>query len=147
VFGNFTGSTAAPGFTAAPTFSAANLTSFPTFNQSTSGTAAGLSATLVAGSGGTGVANTATLTLGTSNQSWASLGTGIVKNTTTTGAISDAVAADVYGLWSGTCSSSTFLRGDGSFGTNCRMDVFITALPQVAIAGFSGATLKGVTFQ
>jgi len=42
VFGNFTGSTAAPGFTAAPTFSAANLTNFPTFNQNTSGYAAGL---------------------------------------------------------------------------------------------------------
>jgi hypothetical protein len=64
--------------------------------------------------GGSGVANTATLTLGTSNQNWATLATGIVKNTTTTGAISDAVAADVYGLWSGSCSSSTFLRGDGA---------------------------------
>lgn len=36
--------------------SAANLTSFPTLNQNTTGTAAGLSATLVVGSGGTGVA-------------------------------------------------------------------------------------------
>jgi len=44
VFGNFTGSTAAPGFTAAPTFSAANLTNFPTFNQNTTGTAANLTA-------------------------------------------------------------------------------------------------------
>lgn len=34
VFGNFTGSTAAPGFTAAPTFSAANLTSIPPANFS-----------------------------------------------------------------------------------------------------------------
>jgi hypothetical protein len=38
----------------APTGSAASLTSFPTFNQNTTGTAAGLSATLVATSGGTG---------------------------------------------------------------------------------------------
>lgn len=36
--------------------------------------------------GGTGVANTATQTLGTSNINWATLGTGIVINTTTTGA-------------------------------------------------------------
>lgn len=78
------------------------------------GTAAGLSSVLSAASGGSGVANTATHTLGSSNQNWATLGTGIVKNTTTTGAITNAVAADVYGLWSGTCSSSTFLRGDGS---------------------------------
>lgn len=75
---------------------------------------ADVSGILPAANGGSGIANTATHTLGTSNQNWATLGTGIVKNTTTTGAISDAVAADVYGLWSGTCSSSTFLRGDGA---------------------------------
>jgi len=38
-----------------PTGSAASLTSFPTFNQNTTGTAAGLSTTLVAASGGTGI--------------------------------------------------------------------------------------------
>jgi hypothetical protein len=38
----------------APTGSAASLTSFPTLNQNTSGTAAGLSATLAVTSGGTG---------------------------------------------------------------------------------------------
>jgi hypothetical protein len=63
--------------------------------------------------GGSGVANTATHTLGTSNQNWATLGTGIVKNTTTTGAISDAASSDVIGLWGGTCNSTVFLRGDG----------------------------------
>src|ERR1700691_4821193 len=40
--------------------------------------------------GGTGINNSATLTLGTSSQNWAALGTGIVKNTTTTGALTDA---------------------------------------------------------
>jgi hypothetical protein len=40
VFGNFTGSTAAPAFSAAPVFSAASLTNFPTLNQSTTGNAA-----------------------------------------------------------------------------------------------------------
>lgn len=64
--------------------------------------------------GGTGVNNSATLTLGSSNQNWATIGTGLVKVTTTTGAISDAVSADVIALWSGICSSSTFLRGDGA---------------------------------
>ena len=38
----------------APALSAANMTAFPTLNQNTTGTAAGLSATLVVGSGGTG---------------------------------------------------------------------------------------------
>ena len=69
---------------------------------------------VTAAKGGTGVANTATLTLGSSNQNWATLGTGIVKNTTTTGAITDAASADVIGLWTGSCTSSTFLRGDGA---------------------------------
>lgn len=45
VLGNFTGSTAPLTCTAAPAFSAANLTSFPTFNQNTTGTAANLSGT------------------------------------------------------------------------------------------------------
>ena len=50
-----TGSAAqAPTLSNAPALSAANLTSFPTLNQNTTGTAAGLSSTLVVGSGGTG---------------------------------------------------------------------------------------------
>lgn len=63
----------------------------------TSGTLA-LSGTLNATTGGTGEAGTIT---------------GVVKGNATS-AMTAAVAADVYGLWSGTCSSSTFLRGDGS---------------------------------
>lgn len=39
--------------------------------------------------------------------------TGLVKGNGTS-AFSAAAAADVYSLWSGTCSSATFLRGDGS---------------------------------
>lgn len=78
--------------------------------------AGGVTGTLAAASGGTGVANTATLTLGTSNQNWATLGTGVVKNTTTTGALTNAAAADIYGLWSGTCSSTTLLHGAGACG-------------------------------
>ena len=49
--------------------------------------------------------------------SLASLATGILKNTTTTGAPSIATSADVIADFSGTCSSSTFLRGDGSCNT------------------------------
>jgi hypothetical protein len=43
----------APTFNNAPALSAANMTNFPTLNQNTTGTAAGLSATLAIGSGGT----------------------------------------------------------------------------------------------
>lgn len=39
--------------------------------------------------------------------------TGPIKGNGTS-AFSAAVAADIYGLWSGLCSSSTYLRGDGS---------------------------------
>lgn len=39
--------------------------------------------------------------------------TGPIKGNGTS-AFSAAAASDIYGLWSGTCSSSTFLRGDGS---------------------------------
>jgi hypothetical protein len=42
-----------------PSGSAASLTSFPTLNQNTTGTAAGLSSTLIVGSGGTGATTAA----------------------------------------------------------------------------------------
>lgn len=44
------------------------------------------------------------------------LNTGLLKNTTLTGVLSNAGATDVTGLFSGTCTSSTYLRGDGSCG-------------------------------
>jgi hypothetical protein len=46
---------AAPSWSNAPAISAANMTAFPTLNQNTTGTAAGLSSTLSVGSGGTGL--------------------------------------------------------------------------------------------
>lgn len=92
--------------------------SFPTGGVTLPGTTT-LANPLAPGQGGTGIGNTATLRLGTSNQNWATLGTGIVKNTTTTGAISDAVSSDVYGLWTGTgCGTSTnILLMNGNCGT------------------------------
>lgn len=92
--------------------------SFPTGGVTLPGTTT-LANPLAPGQGGTGIGNTATLRLGTSNQNWATLGTGIVKNTTTTGAISDAVSSDVYGLWTGTgCGTTTnTLLMNGNCGT------------------------------
>ena len=51
-----------------------------------------------------------TLILGTSNQNWATLGTGIVKNTTTTGALSNATSGDILGLCT-TCVTSASSLG------------------------------------
>ena len=90
--------------------------------------------------GGTGVSNTATLTLGTSNQNWATLGTGIVKVTTTTGAISDAASSDVIGLWTGSCSSSTFLRGDGACAAGGGGDTITSPNSTLSIGGSSSNT-------
>lgn len=96
-------------------------------------------AAVTAGQGGTGVANTATLTLGSSNQNWATLGTGIVKSTVTTGALSVAGSSDVIATWSGTCSSSTFLRGDGSCQTPAGSISGLTAT--AIVAGATSTTI------
>jgi hypothetical protein len=66
--------------------------------------------------GGTGVNNgSATITLGTSSLNFATLGTGIIKNTTTTGALTNAAAADIYGLFTScTGSSGLFLKDGGT---------------------------------
>jgi hypothetical protein len=66
-----------------------------------------------ASKGGTGISNTATLTLGTSNINFATLGTGIVKNTTTTGALTNAASADIVSLFTG-CSGTQYLGADGA---------------------------------
>lgn len=41
------------------------------------------------------------------------LATGLLKNTNTSGIPTIATASDVIATWTGTCSGSTFLRGDG----------------------------------
>lgn len=40
--------------------------------------------------------------------------TGVLKGSTSTYQTTAATSADIFGLWSGSCSSSTFLRGDGT---------------------------------
>ena len=54
-----------------------------------------------------------TTTSGLNGVSLAGLPTGPIKNTTGTGIPSIAVAGDISNLWSGACTSATFLRGDG----------------------------------
>jgi hypothetical protein len=105
--------------------------------------------------GGTGINNTATLTLGSSNQNWATLGTGIVKNTTTTGALSNANATDVGTLINqaqyqvivsgGTssaptsiaCGAGQVLQGASSANPTC------TAAPTLGASGTLGSVALG----
>ena len=86
------------------------------------------------------MANTATLTLGSSNQNWATIGTGIVKVTTTTGAITDAASADVIALWTGTCDSTTFFRGDGACAAASAGDTITSPHSTIAVGGTAIAT-------
>ena len=122
-----TGGAGAPSYQTAPTFSAVNLTSFPTFNQNTTGSAAKwTTARLLAGNSVDGSANVAftntvieqgTTDAGFTNaQFLGALATGPLKNTTTTGVLSIALYTDISALWTtgGTCNNVTFLRGDGS---------------------------------
>ena len=43
--------------------------------------------------------------------------TGVLKGSSTTYVTTAAVAADIKGLWTGTCDATTFLRGDGACAT------------------------------
>lgn len=101
----------------APNGSAASLTSFPTLNQNTSGTAAGLSATLAVASGGTGATSAADartnlgLVIGTNvlapNGSAASLTSFPTLNQNTTGNADTATTAAACSGNSATASLAT----------------------------------------
>lgn len=66
------------------------------------------------------------------------LGTGLVKNTTTTGVPSIAVAADIISLWTGTCNGTTVLAGNGScIGTSGGAPSTSTYITQTPDAGLS----------
>lgn len=85
-----------------------------------------ISGTLNAASGGTGEAGTLT---------------GILYGNAT-GAFSTAVAANVYGLFSGTCSSITFLRGDGA----CAAPAGVSAANPTATIGLTANDGSATTY-
>jgi large repetitive protein len=127
VFGNFTGSSAAPTFSASPVFSAANLTNFPTFNQNTTGTASNITGVLNAASepahtgDATNTAGSLAMTVKAINgTSLAGLATGILKNTTGTGVPSIAIASDFPTLnqnTTGNAATATNVPYSGLTGT------------------------------
>lgn len=90
-------------------------------NTSNQVTVTHLASALPVAQGGTGVATL----------------TGIVKASGTS-AFSAAVSADVIGLWTGTCSASTFLRGDGSCQTPAGAGT-VTSVAQTVPSGFAVA--------
>jgi len=97
---------------------------FPTFNQNTTGSAAkwttarNLAGNSVDGSGDVPFTN-AFIVKGTTDaglsgaQFLGALATGLLKNTTTTGVLSIAAAADIYGPFTGCTGSSGFFLKDG----------------------------------
>src|SRR5208337_2640738 len=76
--------------------------------------------------------------IGINNTLLSGLATGILKITTGTGVPSHAISSDVYGLWTGSCSSSTFLRGDGACATPANSGT-ITASPQFQLPYYSAS--------
>lgn len=163
---NFLTSTAnSVGLTVTPTNSATNAMKYEVTGASYTGNAATASSAAtwttarnLAGNSVNGSANVAFtnkfIVQGTTDaglsaaQFLGALGTGPLKNTTTTGILSIAASADISGLWSGTCNSSTFLRGDGACATPAGSGT-INAGTQFANAYYSAAgsatTLDGIT--
>lgn len=62
---------------------------------------------------------------------------GIQKNTGTTYVNQAAVSADIIGLWTGTCSSTTFLRGDGACAGGGGGSGSVTSVALAVPTGFS----------
>jgi len=110
-------------------FSSGTFT-WPTFNQNTSGTAAGLSATLVATSGGTGTATTAVgdLLQGATTNTWSKLAAVATGNALISGGVTTASSWGKIGLTThvsgtlpiangGTNSTATATAGGAGYGT------------------------------
>ncbi len=103
---------------------------FPTLNQNTSGTAAGLSAILVSTSGGSGINNSGTLTWGTGG----TLGTNAFTSTAYAPLASPTFTGDINFPGSGVWNSSGNV-GIGTISPNALLD--INHIGAIAIPGFN----------
>lgn len=65
---------------------------------------------------------------------------GLVKSSPSFGVLSTAVVGDVIDLWTGTCSSSTFLRGDGACASAPGATITINGGSSLSTANFNGTT-------
>lgn len=112
-----------------------------TMNVASSGFGTGVNGSSGAPVDATYVVQTSNGTL-TNEQVLGVLATGLMKSTTTTGVVSIAASADIYGLWSGTCNSTSFLRGDGACSATSTGSITATDF----ISGSTSITpLRGVT--
>jgi hypothetical protein len=127
----------------APNGSAANLVSFPTFNQSTTGNAATVTTNANLTGDVTSVGNIASV-VAINGVSLAALTTGILKNTTTTGVASIAVAGTDY-----QAPITLTTTGSGSAtlsGTTLNIPTISTSVNASSISG-TVAVLNGGTGQ
>ena len=105
---------------------AASTTTFTNKSIAGSEVNSGLVASTV---GGTGVNNSVTLTLGTTARNYATLGTGFEYNTTTTGAATDATAAQL-----------------GALINIAQYDVLVSGGTAAAVAGAAPGSTSGLPF-
>lgn len=94
--------------------------------------------------GGTGVDNSATLTLGTTNQNWATIGTGIVKVTTATGAISDAASTDLSAISGVVLNAANAFTSAGAL--NLSSSTVADAFRTTVKAGFTAGATGSIGF-
>lgn len=145
IFGNFTGSTATPSYSAAPVFSAANLFGFPTFNQSTTGTAANLTAAVALPNGTSATTQTAgdnTTKLATDAFVLANAAAGAVSSvsntdstltvTPTTGAVNAKINLANPNTWTGL---QTFAGGAVSSGSTQGIDALGVGTGTITLPG------------
>ena len=140
----------------APNGSAASLTSFPTFNQNTSGTAAGLSTTLVVGSGGTGATTLTTnnVILGNGSSAVQFVAPGTSGNVLTSNGTTWTSAAGAAGGGSGLFNTSITTSASSAVNI-ASADVFTAAataglryiVHSLHVTNISGTTPAEVTAQ